>query len=166
MTNENREIEIWLVDDEQQVLDATEFRLSGLGHKIRKFADPTLAEAEIENSKCLVLVILDHDFSLIGRPDYTGYNFSGFMKRTHWTRGACPIVYLTGRETFSNFNIQAELLGDLAPDSYLSKSSTAANPSLLLDAVGKNIHALEQFSDSIDEHGLEIAIGIYTNWSE
>jgi len=157
-----RVAEIWAIDDESMVLENLEFNLSMAGFRVRVFENPKVAEEEIASHDGLLIVILDHDFSLAGMPDYKGYDFAKFAKKNHWSRCVLPIVYLTGRETVESFLDMKTMLGGTAPDSYLSKAESHK----LVDEVEKWEVRLLNFEATIDEHGLEIAIGQYCDWNE
>jgi len=150
-------ITIWAIDDEQIVLDEVGFLVQTLGFDFKSFTDPTLAEAEIEKSNTLVLVILDHDFSMSANPEYKGYDFGKKAKYLHWTRCVLPIIYLTGREDRKSFDLASVALGGSAPDDYLHKTQISELP--------ERIHAwadrLHNFQETVDEHGREVALTQY-----
>ena len=155
-------LEVWVIDDEMMVLENIQFNLETAGYRVRVFEDPRLAEAEIAGHVGLLIVVLDHDFSLVGMPDYKGYDFAKFAKRVHWSKCVLPIVYLTGRETSEGFSTAKHSFGGSAPDSFLSK----AESHLLVDELAKWEARLLNFEATIDEHNLEIALGQYCDWAD
>jgi CheY-like chemotaxis protein len=156
--------EIWVIDDEQQVLSSTRTFLEVLGYKVQTFSDPALAEIEIATCKKYVLLIVDHDFSQSEDPNYKGYEFSRFVKENYFLKRSAPIIYLTGRERKSNFDAQKASFPNIVPNVFLSKSEVALDAGLLENSVAAGFVYLEEIENSIDEHGLEIALSIAEDW--
>lgn len=156
--------EVWVVDDENQVLEATKGFLEPLGYRVKTFADPTVAQADLRGCKTYILFIVDHDFSHTEDPNYTGYDFAKFVKESYFLKRATPIIYLTGRERKSNFDIRQKSFPEIVPNVFLSKNEVALDVELLLDAVSAGFAVLETMETSIDEHGLEIALSIAEDW--
>jgi DNA-binding response OmpR family regulator len=146
------------IDDEEIILESVKFLLEVGGFNVETFSDPKEAESRISSNDVeFLILVLDHDFSLVGLPEYHGYDFAKFAKLNHWSKCVLPIIYLTGREDRQSFDIESALLGGAAPDDYLHKSEIG----LLLQRVNKWSDRLYNFEATIDEFGREIALDQY-----
>jgi DNA-binding response OmpR family regulator len=95
--------EVWVIDDEEQILRSTKTSLELAGYKVRVFSDPVKTGSELKECDKFVLLILDHDFSNSEQPSYTGYDLAKLVKTEYFLGRSAPIIYLTGRETKANF---------------------------------------------------------------
>lgn len=155
---------VWVIDDEQQVLDSQRAFLSAAGFKVSTFSNPLEAEECLQTELSFLVFVLDHDFSMIGMASYVGYNFAAKVRGSYRLGRAAPIIYVTGRESKENFNIESGKNPGLVPNLYFAKNELAANPKKLVEAIAHAYAYLEELDDLIDEHGFEIALGIVTDW--
>ncbi len=115
-------------------------------------------------SEKLFMTILDHDFSVGSQTGLVGYEFSNFLKKNHWAGKVMPIIYLTGRESKEGFEQAISTFGGYAPDEYIPKSKLASDPGYLETRIDLYLDRLYNFEASVDEHGINIAIGQFTDW--
>lgn len=162
-----REFELCLIDDESEITETLRTRfaltLSDLepSFQISSFNDLQSAKAHLEHSENFVVLVLDHDFPAIGRELQTGYDLAGWVKRSFWTRHFTPIIYFTGRESKAGFDAQTIALGISAPDFYFAKSRSYDES--LEDLITLLHTRLCNFEDTLDQHGLEIALTQFTS---
>jgi hypothetical protein len=71
---------------------------------------------------------------------------------------------LTGRETKANFVAMQGEFPHVVPNVFLGKGEVAFDPELLFRAVAAGYDYLENLENSIDSHGLEIALEISSDW--
>ena len=156
--------EIWVVDDEEQVRTSVKDYLEIFGYQVQTFADPVRTEAELALCAKYILVILDHDFSNTEQPTYTGYDFSKKVKQDYFLARATPIIYLTGRETRANFDKYTAEFPSIVPNVFLQKNEIALDGTLLANTVAAGFKYLENLENSIEEHGLALALEIASDW--
>lgn len=161
-----RDFQLCIVDDEADVTDALNARLSltleGLipPFKIVSFNDLASAKQYLETSSDLVLLILDHDFPDIRSELSSGYDLASWVKLNFWTRHFTPIIYFTGRESATGFDERKLALGVASPDFYFPKNRGYSTE---LEALITSLHTrMCNFEDTLDQHGMEIAMTQFT----
>lgn len=154
------------IDDDLNFLESLTALLEISGYIVTTFLSVEAAIAGTENDRELFVTLLDHDFSLGNTDGKFGYEFSKHLKRVHWAGVVMPIIYLTGRESKEGFNAAVSEFGGYAPDEYFSKSKLAAQPGELQKRIDFYLDRLANFEASVDEHGIEIAVGQFSDWIE
>jgi len=162
-----RNFELCIVDDESEITESLRSRLMmtledlSPSLTISTFTELTAAKAHLETSTSFMILVLDHDFPAIDPNMSCGYDLAAWVKRSFWTRHFTPIIYFTGRESRSGFDERALALGIAAPDFFLSKSRGFSDE---LETLISGLHTrLCNFEDTLEEHGLEIAMTQFTS---
>lgn len=161
-----RRLSLYLVDDEPSVLESLNSRLSvtlaklNPNFNILSFTKMSDAKASLRNSQDLVIIILDHDFGDEPGEFSFGYDLGAWIKTNFWTRHFTPIIYFTGRETEASYNKNKVELGQCAPDFYFPKNKGYSTD--LEELIGSLHVRVLNFEDTLDQHGLEVALSQFT----
>lgn len=156
------EFEIWLVDDEALILESLEFSISAVRtERIQKFLTLVSARDSLDVAREMLIMILDHDFPSNGGELTNGYDLADHAKSRYWMRSVLPIIYLTGRESKEGFDAKKFLMGGRAPDFYMNKTELHTNK--LEDLIDLLADRLYNFAVTIEDHGLERAIEIFSD---